>query len=62
MRDLTAREAIGSFFDDILRRSLGERERKGCMIVNSEGGKVLFTLARIDRKNLELAPESWTGS
>jgi TetR/AcrR family transcriptional repressor of nem operon len=28
-------EAIRSFFDDILRRSLGDRERKGCMLVNS---------------------------
>ena len=26
---------IRSFFDDILRRSLGDRERKGCMLVNS---------------------------
>jgi TetR/AcrR family transcriptional repressor of nem operon len=32
---LPPREAIQSFFDDILRRSLGDRERKGCMIVNS---------------------------
>jgi TetR/AcrR family transcriptional repressor of nem operon len=32
---LPPREAIRSFFDDILRRSLGDRERKGCMIVNS---------------------------
>jgi TetR/AcrR family transcriptional repressor of nem operon len=29
------REAIRSFFDDILRRSLSDREHKGCMIVNS---------------------------
>jgi TetR/AcrR family transcriptional regulator, transcriptional repressor for nem operon len=28
-------EAIRTFFGDILRRSLGDRERKGCMIVNS---------------------------
>jgi len=28
-------EAIRSFFDDILRRSLGDRECKGCMIVNT---------------------------
>ncbi|HZD77382.1 MAG TPA: TetR/AcrR family transcriptional regulator [Acidobacteriaceae bacterium] len=27
-------DAIRMFFDDILRRSLGDRERKGCMIVN----------------------------
>jgi TetR/AcrR family transcriptional regulator, transcriptional repressor for nem operon len=32
---LPPREALGSFFDDILRRSLGDREHKGCMIVNS---------------------------
>ncbi|HEY4042414.1 MAG TPA: TetR/AcrR family transcriptional regulator, partial [Rhodopila sp.] len=32
---LPPRKAIRSFFDDILRRSLGDRERKGCMIVNS---------------------------
>jgi len=32
---LPPREAIRSFFDDILRRSLGDRERKGCMVVNS---------------------------
>ena len=32
---LSPREAIRSFFDDILRRSLSDRERKGCMIVNS---------------------------
>ena len=32
---LPPREAIRSFFDDILRRSLGDRDRKGCMIVNS---------------------------
>jgi hypothetical protein len=49
---LPLREGIRSFFDDIRRRSLGDHERKGCMIVNSEGGKVLFTLARIDRQNL----------
>jgi TetR/AcrR family transcriptional repressor of nem operon len=32
---LPPREAIQSFFDDILRRSLNDRERKGCMVVNS---------------------------
>jgi TetR/AcrR family transcriptional repressor of nem operon len=32
---LPPRKAIRSFFDDILRRSLGDRERKGCMVVNS---------------------------
>ena len=32
---LPPREALRSFFDDILRRSLGDREHKGCMIVNS---------------------------
>jgi TetR/AcrR family transcriptional repressor of nem operon len=32
---LPPREAIRSFFGEILRRSLGDRERKGCMIVNS---------------------------
>jgi TetR/AcrR family transcriptional repressor of nem operon len=32
---LPPRDAIQSFFDDILRRSLNDRERKGCMVVNS---------------------------
>ena len=32
---LPPRDAIRSFFDDILRRSLSDRERKGCMVVNS---------------------------
>lgn len=32
---LPPREAIRSFFDDILRRSLRDRECKGCMLVNS---------------------------
>jgi len=32
---LPPREAIEAFFDDILRRSLGDREHKGCMLVNS---------------------------
>jgi TetR/AcrR family transcriptional repressor of nem operon len=32
---LPPREAVRSFFDDILRRSIGDRERKGCMLVNS---------------------------
>jgi TetR/AcrR family transcriptional regulator, transcriptional repressor for nem operon len=32
---LPPRDAIRSFFDDVLRRSLGDRERKGCMLVNS---------------------------
>ena len=32
---LPPREAIRTFFDDILRRSLRDREHKGCMIVNS---------------------------
>ena len=32
---LPPRDAIRSFFDDILRRSLSDRERKGCMLVNS---------------------------
>ncbi len=31
---LPPRDAIRTFFDDILRRSLSDRERKGCMIVN----------------------------
>src|SRR5579863_8715531 len=31
---LSPRDAIRTFFDDILRRSLSDRERKGCMIVN----------------------------
>ena len=32
---LPPRDAIRSFFDDILRRSLSDRENKGCMLVNS---------------------------
>jgi TetR/AcrR family transcriptional repressor of nem operon len=32
---LPPRDAIRSFFDDILRRSLNDRERKGCMVVNA---------------------------
>jgi len=32
---LPPRDAIKSFFDDILRRSLNDRERKGCLVVNS---------------------------
>jgi TetR/AcrR family transcriptional regulator, transcriptional repressor for nem operon len=32
---LPPREAIKSFFDDILRRSLNDRERKGCLVVNA---------------------------
>lgn len=32
---LPPREAIAAFFDEILRRSLGDPEHKGCMLVNS---------------------------
>jgi TetR/AcrR family transcriptional regulator, transcriptional repressor for nem operon len=32
---LAAREAIQGFFQDILNRSLSDRERKGCLLVNS---------------------------
>ena len=32
---LPPREGISTFFDDILDRSLKDRERKGCMLVNS---------------------------
>jgi TetR/AcrR family transcriptional regulator, transcriptional repressor for nem operon len=32
---LPPRTAIAAFFDEILRRSLGDREHKGCMLVNS---------------------------
>lgn len=32
---LPPREAIAAFFDEILRRSLNDRHRKGCMLVNS---------------------------
>ena len=34
-QNLPPRDAIRSFFDDILQRSLGDREHKGCMLVNS---------------------------
>jgi len=33
--DLAPREAIGAFFSEILRRSLGDRQHKGCMLVNA---------------------------
>jgi TetR/AcrR family transcriptional repressor of nem operon len=32
---LPPRRAIGTFFDEILSRSLNDREHKGCMLVNS---------------------------
>jgi TetR/AcrR family transcriptional regulator, transcriptional repressor for nem operon len=32
---LPPREAIAAFFDEILRRSLNDRQRRGCMLVNS---------------------------
>jgi TetR/AcrR family transcriptional repressor of nem operon len=32
---LPAREAIGAFFQDILDRSLRDRDHKGCLLVNS---------------------------
>lgn len=32
---LEPREAIGAFFEDILNRSLSDRSRKGCLLVNS---------------------------
>jgi TetR/AcrR family transcriptional repressor of nem operon len=32
---LPPRDAIRAFFDDILRRSLRDREHKGCLLVNS---------------------------
>jgi TetR/AcrR family transcriptional regulator, transcriptional repressor for nem operon len=34
-RKLEPRDAIGAFFDDILTRSLNDRSRKGCLLVNS---------------------------
>ena len=34
-RNLAPREAIGSFFDEIIERSLSDKQRKGCMLVNS---------------------------
>jgi TetR/AcrR family transcriptional repressor of nem operon len=34
-RELPPRDAIVGFFDDILARSLGDPERKGCMLVNA---------------------------
>lgn len=33
--ELAPREAIGAFFAEILRRSLGDPQRKGCMLVNA---------------------------
>ncbi len=32
---LPPRDAVRAFFDDIICRSLGDRDRKGCMVVNS---------------------------
>lgn len=32
---LPPRQAIEAFFEDILRRSLNDRDRKGCMLVNA---------------------------
>lgn len=32
---LPPREAITAFFEDIVKRSLGDRDRKGCMLVNA---------------------------
>ena len=32
---LPPRDAIAAFFEDILKRSLSDRQRKGCMLVNS---------------------------
>ncbi len=32
---LPPRDAIAAFFEEILRRSLSDRERKGCLVVNS---------------------------
>src|SRR5271155_62686 len=34
-RTLPPREAIGAFFREIIERSLKDRQRKGCMLVNS---------------------------
>ena len=33
--ELAPREAITSFFDEILKRSLGDPQHKGCMLVNA---------------------------
>jgi TetR/AcrR family transcriptional repressor of nem operon len=33
--NLPPREALGSFFADVIERSLRDKERKGCMLVNS---------------------------
>ncbi|MGH8149748.1 MAG: TetR/AcrR family transcriptional regulator [Steroidobacteraceae bacterium] len=35
LESLPPREAIGAFFEDVVRRSLSDPERKGCMVVNS---------------------------
>jgi TetR/AcrR family transcriptional repressor of nem operon len=32
---MAPREAVGAFFEEILKRSIGDRERKGCMLVNA---------------------------
>lgn len=32
---MAPREAIGAFFDEIVKRSLGDRDCKGCMLVNA---------------------------
>lgn len=33
--ELQPRQAIAAFFDDVIERSLADRERRGCMLVNS---------------------------
>lgn len=60
---LPPRQAIGSFFDEILSRSLKDRQHKGCMLVNSalemaphdaEFRKIIAgVLARMERFFLE---------
>jgi TetR/AcrR family transcriptional regulator, transcriptional repressor for nem operon len=50
---LAPRDAIRSFFDEILRRSLTDRERKGCMVVNSA-----LELAPHDAEIREIIAES----
>src|ERR1700745_364388 len=34
-QELAPRRAIGAFFSEILKRSLGDRQHKGCMLVNA---------------------------
>lgn len=54
---LPTRDAIRSFFGDILHRSRADREHKGCMVVNSA-----LELAPHDPQRERLSPEPFGAS